>query len=67
MLSLSEILMQHHELRSFEELKKKVREYTNQQERFFQMDVRPPFQDTPENWEDILESVFTSANKVVDP
>jgi len=28
---------------------------------FFQMDVRPPFKDTPENWEDELEAVFTSA------
>ena len=29
-------------------------------EMFFRMDVKPPFQDTPENWEDQLESAFTS-------
>lgn len=62
MLWLSEILMQHHELRSFEELKEKLSAHAKQGELFFRMDVQPPFQDTPENWEDILESVFTSAN-----
>lgn len=66
MLWLSEILMQHHELRSFEELKLKLSERAQQGEMFFRMDVRPPFQDTPENWEDILESTFTSANNIPD-
>ena len=62
MLWLSEVLLQHHELQSFEELKIKLSECAQQGELFFKMDVRPPFQDTPENWEDILESVFTSVN-----
>lgn len=62
MLWLSEVLLQHHELQSFEELKKKLCEHAKQGEMFFRMDVRPPFQDTPENWEDILEAVFTSVN-----
>ena len=64
MLWLSEVLMQHHELQSFEELKTKLSEHAKQGEMFFRMDVRPPFQDTPENWEDILEAVFTAANKI---
>ena len=54
--------MQHHELKSFEELKQTLRKHAKQGELFFRMDVRPPFQDTPENWEDILESVFTSVS-----
>ena len=66
MLWLSEILMQHHELQSFEELKQKLSEHTQRGELFFRMDVRPPFQDTPENWEDILESVFTSVSNSPD-
>ncbi|MCZ6565680.1 MAG: sulfur relay protein DsrC [Gammaproteobacteria bacterium] len=64
MLWLSEILMQSHELQSFEELKVKLSERARQGEVFFRMDVRPQFQDTPENWEDILESVFTTANSI---
>ncbi len=27
-------------------------------ERFFQMDVKPDYGDTPENWEDRLEAAF---------
>ena len=60
MLALSEILMQDHGMQSFEELKKELEKRAQQGEIFFQMDVRPPFKDTPEDWEDILESVFTS-------
>jgi len=66
MLWLSELLMEQHELKSFNELKEKLTEKAKQGEMFFRMDVRPPFQDTPENWEDILEAVFTSANKIGD-
>ena len=61
MLSLSEILIQEHSMKSFEELKIAIQQRAQQGEIFFQMDVRPPFKDTPEEWEDILESVFTSS------
>lgn len=63
MLSLSEILMQEHGMQSFEELKAEINKRAAQGEIFFQMDVRPPFKDTPEDWENILESVFTSARQ----
>ncbi len=59
MLYLSEILLQYHELGSFYELIPLVQERAHQGERFFRMDVRPPFPDTPENWEDRLEAAFT--------
>jgi alpha-ketoglutarate-dependent taurine dioxygenase len=59
MLYLSEILLQHHELTSFYELIPLIQERARQGERFFRMDVRPPFPDTPENWEDRLEAAFT--------
>ena len=62
MLALSEILMANHSMQSFEELKLELQQRARQGEIFFQMDVRPPFKDTPEDWEDILESVFTSAH-----
>jgi hypothetical protein len=58
MLYLSEILLQHHELQSFEALKRQLAD-SAKNARFFRMDVKPPFPDTPENWEDILEGVFS--------
>jgi hypothetical protein len=61
MLWLSEILIQHHELETFEQLSEVVKERACQGEMFFRMDVKPPFQDTPMDWEDRLEAVFTSA------
>lgn len=60
MLILSEILLQHHEMDSFQQLVEAVREGAKS-ERFFRMDIKPPFSDTPENWEDILESAFSGA------
>ena len=57
MLNLSEILLQHHDLESFEQLIPLVQEGAKR-ERFFRMDIKPPFADTPENWEDILEGAF---------
>jgi hypothetical protein len=60
MLYLSELLIEHHELKNFEELVKLVQETAKTSNtRFFRMDVRPPFADTPENWEDRLEAAFT--------
>ena len=55
---LSEILIQEHEIASFAELVEAVRRRAAS-ERFLHMDVKPPFFDTPENWEDVLEAAFT--------
>jgi len=63
MLCLSEILLQHLELQSFEELVAVVEARGRGGELFFQMDVRPPFPDTPEVWEDRLEAAFAAAGK----
>ncbi|GMQ83735.1 MAG: hypothetical protein BMS9Abin06_0474 [Gammaproteobacteria bacterium] len=63
MLCLSEILLQHHELQSFDELIGVVENKARSGELFFQMDVRPPFLDTPESWEDRLEAAFAAAGK----
>ena len=60
MLWLSEILLQEHDLQTFEGLVGAVRRRASQGEMFFQMDVKPPFPDTPENWEALLEAAFTS-------
>ena len=57
MLNLSEILLQNHALEKFEELIPLVQKGART-ERFFRMDIKPPFADTPENWEDVLEGAF---------
>lgn len=60
MLWLSEVLMQHHELETFDQLEAVIKKRGQQGEMFLRMDVRPPFKDTPLDWEERLESAFTS-------
>ena len=60
MLWLSEVLLENHDLNTFAELSDKIREKAAAGEMFFRMDVKPTYPDTPENWEDRLEAVFTS-------
>ena len=61
MLHVSDILIERHDLGSFAELVEAVRARARG-ERFFRIDVKPPFADTPDNWEDVLESAFTSSS-----
>ena len=63
MLWLSEILLQEHELKSFDQLIASVKRRANEGAMFFRIDVKPPFQDTPADWEDRLEAAFSSAGK----
>jgi hypothetical protein len=55
---LSEILLQEHDIESFAELVAVVRRRAAS-ERFLHMDIKPPYFDTPDNWEDVLEAAFT--------
>lgn len=59
MLWLSEILLQHPENQSFAELVEQVKAGARSGERFFRMDIKPPYTDTPKNWEDTLEAAFS--------
>ena len=61
MLWLSEVLLQNFDLESFEQLKEEVGNRARAGEMFFRMDVRPPFPDTPEDWENRLEAAFSAA------
>ena len=56
---LSEILLQNHDLESFADLVGAVRRHAAG-ERFLHMDIKPPYFDTPDNWEDVLEAAFTA-------
>jgi hypothetical protein len=58
MLYLSEVMMQNSDVETFERLLEVVKE-RKKSEMFFRIDVKPPFPDTPENWEDRLEAAFT--------
>ncbi len=60
MLTVSDILLKHHELSSFEQMRQLVKAYASNGEIFLAFDVRPPFKDTPENWEALLEATFTT-------
>ena len=59
MLKLSEIMIANPQLESFDDLIPLVREVARGGERFFRMDVKPPYSDTPLDWEDRLEAVFS--------
>ncbi len=61
MLKLSDILIQEFDLATYEDLKKAIIQRAQDGARFFEIDVKPPFSDTPQNWETDLENVFTSA------
>lgn len=59
MLLISEVMIANPALDSFEDLVMVLKTITKQSdERFFQMDVKPDYGDTPENWEDRLEAAF---------
>ena len=59
MLKLSDILISHKEIETFDELIPAIQEVARSGERFFRMDVKPPFSDTPTDWEDRLEAAFS--------
>ncbi len=59
MLLLSEVMISHTDLESFEALVAVVKNIAqSSDERFFRIDVKPDYGDTPENWEDRLEAAF---------
>lgn len=58
MLYLSEVMIQNPQIESFEDLVELIRERAKS-EMFFRIDVKPSYDDTPENWEDRLEAAFS--------
>jgi hypothetical protein len=59
MLKLSDILVAEKEIESFDELVPAIQAVARSGERFFRIDVKPPFSDTPDDWEDRLEAAFS--------
>jgi len=65
MLYLSEILMQHHEINTFDELLKIIPVVAKEKgEIFMHIDVKPQYADVPANWEDKLEGAFAGVHSV---
>jgi len=62
MLHVSDLLLQHRDVATFEELIEVVK-LRSKDEMFFRMDLKPPYPDTPDNWEMILEAAFNSPNE----
>lgn len=60
MLWLSEVMLQAQELESFADLVVELKKRAAEGELFFRMDVKPPYPDTPADWEDRLEAAFTA-------
>ncbi len=62
MQDLSEILLREHDIENFVQLVTAVRKHAATK-RFLHMDIKPPYFDTPENWQDVLEAAFTGVTR----
>ena len=60
MLYLSSLLIDEKDIETFKELLEVVKIRAKDVEIFIRIDLKPPFPDTPENWEDKIESAFSS-------
>ena len=56
MLYLSSILIDEKDIETFDELLEVIKIRAKDGEIFIKIDLKPPFPDTPENWEDKIES-----------
>lgn len=59
MLYLSAILIERKDVETFEDFLDVIKEKAASGERFIRFDLKPPFPDTPSNWEDRVESAFS--------
>ena len=59
MLYLSTLLIQEKNVESFDELLEVIKTRAKSGERFIRLDLKPPYPDTPKNWEEKVESAFT--------
>ena len=66
MIHLSDVLQQEHEMASFEDLLEVLRNKARSGEIQLNIDIKPPFQDTPKDWENRCEVVFTFPDRSTD-
>ena len=60
MLYLSSIIIDEKDIETFDELLEVIKIRAKDGEIFIKIDLKQPFPDTPENWEDKIESAFSS-------
>lgn len=58
LIKVSDLIIEHPEVQSFQDLKRLVMTAAKSGYRFLQFDVKPDFTDTPRNWDFVLESAF---------
>ncbi len=63
MIYLSDILTQEHSLESFEDLLEVARQKARDGEIHLDVDIKPPFEDTPRDWQNQVEMAFTFPNR----
>ena len=59
MLYLSAVIIEGKDIETFDELLKVVKEKAKNGEIFIRLDLKPPYPDTPKNWEEKIESAFS--------
>ena len=62
-VKLSDIIIQHPEVNSFQQLLDKVQAMTSENMIFLNFDIKPDYRDTPRNWEWKLEVAFGEGGK----
>jgi len=60
---ISDIIIQHPEINSFDELLAAVRRITSDDMLFLEFDVKPDYRDTPRNWQWQLEGAFIGSRQ----
>ncbi|MFC3117382.1 hypothetical protein ACFOHS_00195 [Jhaorihella thermophila] len=64
MAKLSDLIIAHPEVKSFDELERLVAEAGEAGEMFIEFDIKPDYRDTPRKWEWILEAAFTRGDQL---
>jgi hypothetical protein len=62
-IMISDIIIQHPEINSFQALLEAVRNITSNDMLFLSFDVKPDYRDTPRDWEWQLEGAFTGGKR----
>ena len=60
---ISDIIIQHPEINSFDELLAAVRHITSDDMLFLEFDVKPDYRDTPRDWQWQLEGAFVGGQQ----